>query len=215
MTDKLNQRMEQASLKSTSGKISSAVPALPTVRSSKGTDSQQGRADLAAMKPINKCTHPPANIAMDSVHTNDTMNQAQPRQVLPLPPIQSQPVSQNNYTTRINSNTTDTMTSLLTTTPPIVSSQVTPDRSLPLQTKPGDAAMPSVKSAPVSPFRQTNQMDVSMNGDGQRKLNQYVLQRVLGNGSYGIVHLAKDSNTGQFYVIPPSCVCQLHTRRNL
>jgi len=37
--------------------------------------------------------------------------------------------------------------------------------------------------------------------DGVRKVNQYILKREIGRGSFGVVHLGIDSTTGEEFVL--------------
>ena len=40
--------------------------------------------------------------------------------------------------------------------------------------------------------------------DGVRRVNHYILKREIGRGSFGVVHLGVDSNTGEEFVLIPS-----------
>ena len=49
--------------------------------------------------------------------------------------------------------------------------------------------------------------------DGKRKLNQYVLQRDIGRGSFGVVQIAKDEDTGREYAVKEFSKMRLRKRQ--
>lgn len=52
--------------------------------------------------------------------------------------------------------------------------------------------------------------------DGVRRVNQYILKREIGRGSFGVVHLGIDSTTGEAFVPPhppPASILRLSLDR--
>ncbi|KAJ1660457.1 hypothetical protein IWQ61_000636 [Dispira simplex] len=55
--------------------------------------------------------------------------------------------------------------------------------------------------SPAHWVRETQQTNISEDDQGQLRINQYIIMKCLGRGSYGTVSLAKDTNTNQKYAI--------------